>query len=208
MASEAKLDALCQLNRRWSDDWRRMCRCLGGIQLSEPTIQDTCSHMVVSEDELSLLIWAIGCCSKVVFTADSFRCSMVGAMSVRTVPEKLMLVTGFNCALKRHRPHWAAKKERVRRVSYLSGVAEAKFTRERCIRVAAIINVTAQGSKKTCGAERNRDKKGGLSSHNNKNVRGSTDLANWKTIEWFVSYHRYLKWVRENSPLIFNAKNT
>ena len=71
---------------------------------------------------------------------------------------------------------------------------EAKFTRERCIRVAAIVIMITPGVSNICGVEKKREIKS-LPSENQRlqrNIRRVMDLIFGTESSPMISYHRYM----------------
>jgi len=97
----------------------------------------------------------VECCSEALYTDTLIRSSIVRAVSDPLVLKNTRLLIGrLSCLLKRHRPY-LARKTKGTEVSYISVDPKAKPTRERCIRVVAIVIMIKQGTSNTCGVGRN-----------------------------------------------------
>jgi hypothetical protein len=91
------------------------------------------------------------CCSEALWTDTLIRSSIVRAMSDRFVLANTRVLNGrLSCLLKRHR-RYLARKTKGTEVSYTSVDPKAKPTRERCIRVVAIVIIIKQGMSNNCG---------------------------------------------------------
>ncbi len=111
--------------------------------------------MLVTVVESPSFFEPVECCSEALCTDTLIRSSIVRTVSDRLLLANTRLLIGrLSCLLKRHRPY-LARKTKGTEVSYTSVGPKAKPTRERCIRVVAIVIIIKQGMSNTCGVGRN-----------------------------------------------------